>query len=467
MKGKRIYRGFVFKYIIFLIITVLICVLTFIYMGWDIKRAYEQGQIPKIIAKQIIQSDPYQMDLKDVLAMDGWVQVLDYKYRVVYEKGKNSPHKFKYTPEEILSYLEFPYADKYFYTIAFYPESDPEHHLLLTAIPATKININVQPENVPYMVIKPFVDTLIKSGLLFFLMLIINILLYSHFTANNLSKPLGVLLNGIERMAHGERKVHIHLKTGNELEEIGAAFNRMALELEKSRLEKEKMEEIRRQLLMNISHDLKTPLTSIRGYIEALADGMVQDEKTQKKYLRLVKEKTIKVNNLINDLFQLTRLEEDDYKLQFKDYDLAEFLRSWFAHYIPELESQGFEYRVSIPDKEIICHFDPQQLERALTNILMNGIQYNPPGTTISVSLIEKDKEVQIIIEDNGIGIEPEIREKIFLPFVRGDKSRSLSTGGTGLGLAIARQIILKHSGEIRLISEPKKGTIFEITLPL
>ena len=464
MRGRRIYRGFVLKYIVFLISAVIIVILSIAFMGWNLQQAFEQGEIPGIIADLLVQTPPEETDFGDIRAMGGWIQVLDENWQVVYQAGKNPPINEKYQPEEILSHLGRNYSDKYFYSVAYYPDGS-ENKLLLTAIPADKMTVEYKPENAPFSVIKPFVLSVVKAGILFLVLISINILFYSYYTTNTLRKPLGILLKGIEKMSKGERDVRINLETGNELEEIGTAFNQMSFQLEEALQEKEEENLKRRQLIADISHDLKTPLASIRGYVEGLVDGVIQHNKAD-RYLQLIKEKTIKIDDLLTRLFQLSKLDRGDYRFQFEDSDLTEFCRVWFGHYIPEMEEQGFDYQVQIPDERIRYSFDKKELERALTNILLNGIKYNPPGTIIFFKLEQVNQEIIIEIGDNGVGIDSIYKDRIFEPFCRGDSSRSSKMGGTGLGLTIAQRIIEKHSGHIELESQKGEGTIFKIRLP-
>jgi signal transduction histidine kinase len=167
------------------------------------------------------------------------------------------------------------------------------------------------------------------------------------------------------------------------------------------------------------------------------------------------------------DLFDYSKLNSWDFELSMNEGDICEFLRTLIASYVPLMEENGFNYNFHIPDEAIYLPFDNENLDRALSNLIINSTKYNPSNTTITVSCYKDNKYLNIIVEDDGIGIPKDRSESMFDPFTRGDESRTTKNPGTGLGLAITKAVILKHKGSIRLISDVNKGCKFIIKLPL
>jgi len=191
-------------------------------------------------------------------------------------------------------------------------------------------------------------------------------------------------------------------------------------------------------MLADISHDLKTPMTTIQGYARAITDGLVKDDHKKQIYLKTIYEKSQRVVMLIDELFNYSRLEQSDYVMVRKKEDINECLRKIVAEHYGEIEDNKFVLQMQLPEKVVWVEIDTKQISRAISNILSNALKYNPEGTKLRVTLYEEDNEVLIEIGDNGVGIPPLLQQSIFEPFVRGDTARR-SDGGTGLGLSIAR----------------------------
>jgi len=266
-------------------------------------------------------------------------------------------------------------------------------------------------------------------------------------------------------MSNGNHNVRMDFKAENEFLKIRDAFNYMAVKLEESEREKHKIEENRKRMFMDISHDLKTPITTICGYVKALDEGLVQDEERKKRYLHTIHEKSLRVTNLINNLFELSKLENTEIRLKKEKYDVVEFLRGIVAEYYEQIEEKRFILDLILPVGKISCDFDRKEMGRVLSNLLNNALEYNSEGTKIRIELKEIEEKIIIEIADNGVGIPEKLKEIIFEPFVRGDINRS-SDGGTGLGLAIAKKIVEAHGGILNLCTnEGENKTIFRIII--
>jgi len=220
----------------------------------------------------------------------------------------------------------------------------------------------------------------------------------------------------------------------------------------------------RRQLIVNISHDLKTPLTNIRGYSETILDFYKDLDKDLMKYLKISNKNSLKADYLLNDLFDLSKLDSDEYKINLVKADIAEGLRRFLIGYVEEFNVENIDYDINIEIDKYEMLLDSQLFKRAISNIINNSIKYlgNEEDKVIRVSLT-KDENLVLVIEDNGPGIPREIREDIFKPFIMGNSSRHTETNSSGLGPSITKSIIEKMNGSIELDNGFNEGTRFII----
>ncbi|WP_313800263.1 HAMP domain-containing sensor histidine kinase [Cytobacillus sp.] len=308
-----------------------------------------------------------------------------------------------------------------------------------------------------------FYKMLLQTLLLFLSLLTIAVYIFGKWTASRLTTPLRSIADGIQDIARGQYNKRLKFKASYELAQIQDDFNTMAEKLERMKKEKQHLEANKQRMLVDLSHDLKTPITTIRGYIEAMELGLITEEERRQRILRLISGKVELVSILIDDIFALSKLDSPQYPFNFRIADIAEFTREIAAEYYEVFAEKNFIFQFDIPKGEINFPFNYTWLYRAISNILSNALKYNPPGTTVRLQLWTTLTGVKIHIQDDGVGIPQAIIENIFDAFVRGDQSRK-SDGGTGLGLAIAKQVIEKHGGNIKLTSNG--GTSFIIFLP-
>lgn len=227
------------------------------------------------------------------------------------------------------------------------------------------------------------------------------------------------------------------------------------LEAEKAAYRKD-YEKRRNLMLSDIAHDLRTPITTIAGYAKALNDGMVTDEQKKREYLEAIENKSDRMNNLINLLYEYVKLDSDNFTLKKEKVDLAELLRENAALLYQDVEEKGMELVVDIPETRCEVEVDPLQISRVVTNLINNSIRHNEPGTTITLEFKDIFYNREIIISDNGTPIEESVVDHIFEPFAVGDTSRR-TKGGSGLGLSIAKRIVEMHGWEIDLYQN-KRG---------
>ncbi|QAT43353.1 HAMP domain-containing sensor histidine kinase [Aminipila luticellarii] len=289
--------------------------------------------------------------------------------------------------------------------------------------------------------------------------------------SRKIKKPLYTLSNAMQAFADGDRNQEVKYKGSAEFVQICDSFNNMSEQLRESEQAKIKMEEQRQKMLADISHDLKTPITTIQGYAKALADEMIAPE-NQKKYLNKIYGKSVELTDLINTFYEYSKLEHPDFSFSLQPIEIYEFLREYLAGRYEEISDKGFELELDIPEKHALCKIDAPQLKRGFDNIVNNSIKHNPKGTKLFVHVSEEHDQtgkaaVQIIFADNGVGIPEDIALSIFDPFVVGDDSRN-SAQGSGLGLSISKKIIEGHGGRITLERNQTREhkTVFKIWIP-
>ncbi len=209
----------------------------------------------------------------------------------------------------------------------------------------------------------------------------------------------------------------------------------------------------RNLMLSDIAHDLRTPMTTVNGYARALADGMVTDEAKRQEYLKAIQNKSVRMNELINLLFEYVKLDSEGFRLDKTRLDLCELLRENAALVYSDVEDAEMNFEVSIPEEPYYINADSIQFSRVVTNLLNNAIRHNPKETTIVLSMEEETAGVRIIIADDGNVIPDDISRNIFEPFAKGDSSRR--SGGSGLGLSIAKKVINMHGWDLKFVSRP------------
>lgn len=283
--------------------------------------------------------------------------------------------------------------------------------------------------------------------------------------------PLRELNRKVQQLKEGKLEGKIEISTGKkgEVNELAQEFEKLREALNSVSEENRKYEENRKELLSNISHDLKTPITSITGYVEGLKDGVADTPAKQAKYLNIIYNKTKSMNYLIDDLFVFSKLDLHKLPFHFEYIDLKKFLVHFVEEYQWDLEQNNISLSLHEVDlKEAIVRIDVQQIRRVLDNIIQNSIKHmDKTKKQITIVVKQETDGASITVQDNGAGISAENLEMIFDRFYRVESDRNSDKGGSGLGLAIARQIILEHGGMIKADSELGEGTSIIFTLPL
>jgi two-component system sensor histidine kinase VicK len=232
--------------------------------------------------------------------------------------------------------------------------------------------------------------------------------------------------------------------------------------------ERQKLENMQMDFVANVSHELKTPLTTIKSYTETLLTGQVDDQETATQFMGIIDTEADRMNRLVKDLLQLSRLDYKQEKWNKKESNLIALLKSVVTKVEMTAKNKNQHLNCIFDDSlKIMSVIDKDGIEQVLMNVLSNAIKYTQEGGRIDIDVIQLSKDAQLIIADNGIGIPEKELSRVFERFFRVDKARSRAMGGTGLGLAISKQIIEEHHGTIEIESKEGRGTKVTITLPL
>ncbi|MBW9156949.1 HAMP domain-containing sensor histidine kinase [Clostridium tagluense] len=490
-KNRKLHKTLRKNYILFVFYNLFTFILAIILLYIVATLTYGKYTEPKIEAIDIINSDYKNTNTKDIEKVQGWVEII-YNNKVIYVKGAKKDSRYVYTQEELKQYdfnqskgvqfqirtdinqyeahnEEGKYQDNmYQYSSIAFEGVDKKQYICLVKIPIENVKFSIKnfinTNNTIYKRSRAIFGIFIEAIFSFLFLFFIGTVLYSRLTSRKITKPLEHITEGIEKMISGNYSTRLNFKAEKEFENIMDAFNYMAEKLEQAEIRKKELEESKREMLVNISHDLKTPITTIYGYSKALKDGMVEDEEKKQKYLEYICDKSELTAGLIDEFFTFTKLDNGNYPLIVASQDFVEFIREVVVNLYDEIEGKGFELLLDIPEEEILYEFNNKEMYRALYNILSNAIKYNPCGTILTIN-VEKHEELILKISDNGIGITEEFKQKIFNEFIRGSEARE-SDGGSGLGLAIVKKIVERHGGKIILNSEIGKGSEFIIYLP-
>lgn len=281
-------------------------------------------------------------------------------------------------------------------------------------------------------------------------------------------KPIDNLKEGIYEISEGNYDIAVKEETTNEIGPLIKAFNEMAQKLQESERLKTEYEENRKALIANISHDLKTPITSVQGYIEVINSYHEISQEKLLKYLKIIYSNTTYMNRLIDDLFLFSKLDMQKLDFHFEEIKMRPFIEDMMEEFRLDLEEKAivFEYSDMLTG-DITVKLDAKRFYQIIRNIIDNAVKHGPETQLkITTRLYESDGFVHIALADNGPGIPCEDLEHIFERFYRVDSERTKDLTSTGLGLAIAMELAQAHGGKISAESSPKKGSCFTVSIP-
>ena len=300
--------------------------------------------------------------------------------------------------------------------------------------------------------------------------LILTGILLTSWLNQGIIKPMISLKNAMMRIEQGDLETPATTAEKGEVGELFEGFEKMRVRLKNSEEEKIRTEEANKELIRNISHDLKTPITSIKGYVEGIMDGVADTPEKMEKYIKTIYNKAGDMDYLIDELTMFSKIDANQIPYQFHRMNVGDYFSDCAEEVGLDLETKGigFQYECDC-DPGVEIYADPEQLKRVINNIISNSVKYKKDGDsriTLKVSL-QDEKYVLVEIEDNGKGISGKELEKVFQRFYRTDASRNSKQGGSGIGLSIARKVVEDHEGIIWATGEEGVGLTIHFTLPV
>jgi len=464
MKKRKLSNQFLRNFLVIFLLAILDTVLAFMLLYFAsrlISGSLTKNRYP---ASAIMKDEYNQIESSAVVKKGGGVQVVDREYRVVYSKGLDTIGKDKLTAEEFTAFLKESKSKPYHYDILYNPKG--EFWLIVTFPTSIRLDFSLVYNK------EAAAGDFVRAGfaiafvvLSYLLILALTAFIYSMITAANITVPLNKLGDGTRLLREGDYSARVDLRLKNEFAELQNTFNDMAARIEHEISMRKKSEEDRKRLILDISHDLKNPLSSIQGYAELLMKktGMIGQELNE--HLEVILNNSKRANQLLTELFELSQLDSPEFSLKPVKTDICEYIRQICAELVPLFECEGFKYEFDIPEESVFAMLDTDRFSRIIQNLANNAVRYNPKGTLVSVNLTVQNNRAVIGFSDDGIGIPAHLAENIFKPFVRVDDSRNSKTGGSGVGLSIAKKIAEAHGGDLTLHPDENKGSTFLITI--
>ncbi|SMP02929.1 hypothetical protein SAMN06265361_101389 [Laceyella tengchongensis] len=320
--------------------------------------------------------------------------------------------------------------------------------------------------------VNPFTE-LVRKCLPFFLVMLLILFVGSngyvyYLVSRSVIRPLNHLERVANRIKEGELDFRIAPMARDEIGRVASAFEEMRSKLKDSVEQQVQTEQSRKEMVSSISHDLKTPITSIIGYVEGIRDGVANTPDKVEQYLATIASKARYMDRMIDELALFSKLDLKQAPFSFQSIHLQAYLRDVLEERAVDLAKAGFVVRHDWPSEPIYVWADPEKLARVLGNVLDNSVKYGDKEEKwLAVNITCGDDMATIEMKDNGAGIELPSLSRVFERFYRAEPSRSSQTGGSGLGLAIAKQIVEGHGGRIWAVSEKSKGTSIFFTLPM
>jgi len=282
-------------------------------------------------------------------------------------------------------------------------------------------------------------------------------LLLTFFLSKRISAPILELAATARKLGQGDLSQRVHIQDKSEVGELAQAFNSMASDLEKA-------EQLRRNMVADIAHELRTPLSNVRGYLEALQEGILKPDTST---IQSLQEEAALLSQLVDDLQELSLAESGKLELVCQAEDIVELINRVTAAMQTQATAKGISISVNLPEELPLVNIDSQRINQVLYNLIDNAVAHTTKGDAITITARQQDSWIEISISDTGEGIPSDDLPYIFERFYRVDKSRARTTGGTGLGLTIAKRLVEAHGGKIEVHSELGKGSRFSFTVPI
>ncbi len=307
---------------------------------------------------------------------------------------------------------------------------------------------------------------LILSGVLLLFAAIIAAT-FGVFVSASVTDDLQNLAATAQQVAAGDLSARAEVNGRDEIAQVGQVFNGMADQLQQAAAQQAELDRLRRDLIAWTSHDLRTPLTSIRVRVEALNDGMVDDLETQQRFYKDIRTDVMALNKLIDDLFELAQLDAGSFRMEKSPYVLGDFISDCLQRFQIVAAQKEIDLTGQVDSAVGLVPLNATKLGRVLDNLISNAIRYTPNGGRVWVTAVRQPTRVEVTVQDSGPGFNPADLPHVFDQFYRGEEARSRATGGAGLGLAIAQGIVVAHEGSIWAQNAPEGGAIVKFSLPL
>ncbi|MCT4598354.1 MAG: HAMP domain-containing histidine kinase [Vallitalea sp.] len=284
-------------------------------------------------------------------------------------------------------------------------------------------------------------------------------IILTYIFSKRITKTFNQMNSTAKSIANGNFESRVMISSNDEIGELASNLNFMAAELGK-------LEEMRKSFIANISHDFRSPLTSIKGFVQAILDGTIPHE-TQDKYLQIVLDESDRLTNLTNDILLLTKLENNGVEVNYGEFDIHYLIREVLINFEQKIKEKNINITLLIDKKEIIVHADKDKIQRVIYNLIDNAVKFCNQKDRITIETTKYKDKVNISIKDTGAGISQEDLKYIFNRFHKADISRGEHKKGTGLGLSIVKEILNAHGETINVTSKLHKGTEFVFTLTI
>lgn len=466
MRGK-IANRFLANYALMFLISILITFMVFALTDFAddvisknlVKNHYK--------AAEIMEDDYRSVSYEGILENGGGIQIISSDLEVILSEGIDTIGKQKLSVQEWTEFLTESKKTGVPYSFDIAYNEKGAYWIVVTFPTSVRIDVAIaHNDQYPSMDMQA-VGGLIAAVVIFYLLaLALVTVIYSRITSAGFTGPLKKLYQGAKQLGEGDYSARVELKADHEIAELGQIFNTMAEKIENEIALRKASEENRKRLILDISHDLKNPMAGVMGYAEQCLKHPDLPVEKRQEYHRVICDSCIRINGMIDDLFEYSKLESSEYQIKPVPADLCEFLREELAVLIPVMEASGMRYEFDIPEEEFPASMDPDEMRRVVHNLIINAVRHNPAGTMITLTVERDGGTILIRISDNGAGIPEEMAAHIFEAFVRGDSARNSKTGGTGLGLSIAEKIMKAHGGSIELKTAENEGCEFILRLP-
>jgi len=342
----------------------------------------------------------------------------------------------------------------------YYNPDSPDSPLELFWGPEFLGEVYITPDPAVELYVAPFQrlsESINRFLLLGGVVAIVIALILTLVLSRRLSSPIGVLARAARRLGRGDLSQRVQFQGKGEVGELAQAFNSMAADLEHA-------EQLRRNLVADVAHELRTPLSNIQGYLEAIRDRVMKPNATT---IHSLNEETALLSRLVDELQELSLAEAGELKLVYQAGDIANVVKKAVTSWQPQVAAKEILLSLDLPDNLPLVNIDGQRVNQVLHNLLENAVAHTGKGGTITVAAAKQGDWVEISVSDTGEGIPAVDLPNIFERFYRVDRSRARATGGSGLGLTIAKRLVEAHGGKITVQSEMGKGSRFSFTLPV